>query len=490
MPLSPRSMHGLVRTSLLPAAADRQAVMHVGELIGGEAEESAARQRQTGMTRIPSLPASPRGQPAAAAAEAPSQPQQTGSWQPQRTLKHTASAGGRLRTGASRLGSGLSSSSAASSGSGGAIFSGLNQPAPARTGLAALFKPPSPGKISPLASAASSPEPAEVGEAPQEKDEVTEPAAEQASVGPAVAQASGGGSRVAAAEQSLLPPLPQLDSLPHPLRSASQPDLAAGTPAEAGDSGAAAPPEMVPDLGEAADAAASAVPPGLPTLPSSAAAAEAASPAQREHARSYSAALPSHEELAVLPDLLVGSPPSHRHFGSSRSQTPAAGAGMAVATAAGSHGSTVKPWQTGAMLLRRSMSTPLSGIAELLEAAGSAGPSTEAGGSPEGGGSPSAAAALHSAASVQSLRWSEEVLAEARTRLVAGKTGRGQMRVVSFCAGNMRGALLSSPHAACSLQGKGCVLHAWSCTQLCLSKGRVHASHVGTNRAPPGVAQA
>ena len=41
-PQSPRSMHGLVRTSLLPAAADRQAVQHVGELLSADKEADAA----------------------------------------------------------------------------------------------------------------------------------------------------------------------------------------------------------------------------------------------------------------------------------------------------------------------------------------------------------------------------------------------------------------------------------------------------------------
>lgn len=431
MPVSPRSMHGLVRTSLLPAAADRQAVMHVGELMGAEAEAGEASPLQPGSAHAYSLPASPRRQ--AAAAQAPSQPQQPGSWQPQRMLKHTVSDSGRTRVGASRLGGRLDGSGTAGSSGGGsgavrrASFGGLAQPVPALAGLATLLKPPSPGKISPLASAGNSPEPAELADVPSEAAQEAHLAAGQAAgmaSGPVQGQALGNASGAAAAELSLLPPLPPLDSLPRPAHQLGKP--AEGL-AEAGGSAAALPAsEAAPS--EAPAAAAQQLPAGWPAPPSPPTAAGPAPPTAREPLRSFSAALPSHEELFGAPGMPVGSPPSHPQFGRSRAQVPAAGAGMVAAAAAALPGTAVKPWQAGALLLRRSMSTPFTGIAEQLEAAGDAAPHARAAGNDgraQGGSAHSSPPPLHGAASSQSLHWSEDVLGEARTRLVAGKAEAG-----------------------------------------------------------------
>ena len=88
---SPRSMHGLVRTSLLPASADRQAVQHVGELLSADEEPSSAgfsglgsRPAATVSANL-ALPTAPLGGQRTAASMGPS-----------RLLRHSGSDNSRL----------------------------------------------------------------------------------------------------------------------------------------------------------------------------------------------------------------------------------------------------------------------------------------------------------------------------------------------------------------------------------------------------------
>ena len=81
----------------------------------------------------------------------------------------------------------------------------------------------------------------------------------------------------------------------------------------------------------------------------------------------------------------------------------------------------IKPWQAGAQVLRRSMSTPLTGVAEQLEQRQGAVPGGELAAAPpahEGGGG--GGGGERGGNERGGVRWSEEVQAEARMRLVAG----------------------------------------------------------------------
>ena len=153
---SPRSMHGLVRTSLLPASADRQAVLHVGELLSADGDPSPAA-------------CSGAGSPPAAAVSANQPPPAVpfGGQRPaagrgaSHLLRHSGSDHSRL--GGSSGGRGaapeIPTAAAAVEAGGRRSFSGMMQ-APS-AGLAGLLKPPSPGMLSHLGSAANSPEPAD-----------------------------------------------------------------------------------------------------------------------------------------------------------------------------------------------------------------------------------------------------------------------------------------------------------------------------------------
>lgn len=378
-PQSPRSMHGLVRTSLLPATADRQAVQHVSELMSGDEEPSL--QDGAGSCSAASQAASPRATVAAhgsqptAAMGAPSASSQ---------LLPSAGSGtqSRVLTGrgpSSLLRPSLSDTARGGSGLGGRRgFGGLLQARPS-DGLAAVLQPPSPGRISPLtSSAATSPEPSEQAQLLQPRQ---------------------GQGESREAEEALPPEQPPL-----PLLDAAPPDAEAGQPGASGetaDDADAAEEEI--DTGLELEGA---LPPpgGLPGFPLRLP-TRAMTIAGIELGRSFSLAVPA--------------APHPHHVASAAELPPPAGAGVAVAASfAGTPG--VKPWQAGALLLRRSMSTPLTGIAEQLEQQQKLPPGLDAasaaGESAAGGGEPGAPSSQGGSG-----QWSHpEVLAEARMRLVAG----------------------------------------------------------------------
>ncbi|PSC69954.1 Sodium hydrogen exchanger 7 [Micractinium conductrix] len=474
-PTSPRGvMHGLVRTSLLPAAADRQAVQQVSELMDGEGDGGGGGSAAAGAagsgpsaafsswsTQPPSPAMTPRtaaqitprtaAQLAAsglsAAAVAPSEPSSP-AFTPRtagllaslgggpRPLRHTASGSTSSSGGGSRLGGGAGRPATArcvGGGFGGGLAAGSR---PAHAGLAVLFKPPSPGKISPLPSAGASPEPSElpaVAEGPSEPpDEPTaaealgfgrglqeEAAAAAAQCVDAAAAAAVPGSQrarqqaqrapaAAALEQAV--PLAPLDSFPSPsgrlgeLVSAEEaaelgPFTAAGTAGVAHEAGAT----------EEAGPAAAAQPQGAVSSPG----------------RSRSLALPPlvHELLSPL-DLppTVEAEEGSTHGSAAAPATALPPAAMAAALT----GAGIKPWQAGALLLRRSMSSPLTGIAGQLEAAEhQAAAGQGAGKGCAGGGAAGAGQAAPGMPGVGvggpgGGQMSDEVLAEVRLRLVAG----------------------------------------------------------------------
>ena len=477
-PTSPRGvMHGLVRTSLLPAAADRQAVQQVSELMDGEGDGGGGGSAAAGAagsgpsaafsswsTQPPSPAMTPRtaaqitprtaAQLAAsglsAAAVAPSEPSSP-AFTPRtagllaslgggpRPLRHTASGSTSSSGGGSRLGGGAGRPATArcvGGGFGGGLAAGSR---PAHAGLAVLFKPPSPGKISPLPSAGASPEPSElpaVAEGPSEPpDEPTaaealgfgrglqeEAAAAAAQCVDAAAAAAVPGSQrarqqaqrapaAAALEQAV--PLAPLDSFPSPsgrlgeLVSAEEaaelgPFTAAGTAGVAHEAGAT----------EEAGPAAAAQPQGAVSSPG----------------RSRSLALPPlvHELLSPL-DLppTVEAEEGSTHGSAAAPATALPPAAMAAALT----GAGIKPWQAGALLLRRSMSSPLTGIAGQLEAAEhQAAAGQGAGKGCAGGGAAGAGQAAPGMPGVGvggpgGGQMSDEVLAEVRLRLVAGGYG-------------------------------------------------------------------
>lgn len=372
VPLSPRSMHGLVRTSLLPAAADRQAVQHVGELMSTDADPADPTNPPirpwAGPTASQPLPS--------AAGGAPFGLQQAGPSGSRGASRLVQASGGDLS-----LSSGGGAAGPAGLGGGGARR-GFGFSRGSTSCLAALLKPPSPGKISPLASAANSPEPTESLEAlPDEQPEAAplhkQPPGTEA---PAPAPPEGLGQ----------PPLLPLDSLP------SAPLTHAGP----GSQGA---------LGAAAAAGVAVV-------------GARADPTPRELGRSLSLDVPAVMPAPASPFLAQqqllrkqpSQPPEHHQRLPGALPLP-----LTTATSAG----TIKPWQAGALLLRRSMSTPLTGIAEQLEQQqGPGGALPKAASEADGALGGSGLAAMPSTASSAGGRpWSEEVLAEARMRLVAGK---------------------------------------------------------------------
>ena len=426
---SPRTMHGLVRGRLLPAAADRQAVMQVGEMMSDD--EPAASPS--------SAPGSAVGSPSAAAtapAQLPPpatlQPGPSGSlsapsfsWQQlppagsrgASRLLHSSTSdvgGGSGKWGRRSLDGGGSGTAAAATAAVPAAprrgFTGLG--AAGSSGLAALLRPPSPGKISPLASAGNSPEPADGNE--EEEG--------------AVAQAVGASAQQ---QQQQLLLLPELPPLPAPLEAAD---------------GTAATPTAAAELAAEPAAAPPAPPAAMHHAPQdskgSSISINGSAPPPPAIGRSVSLNVPSAGPLPpspfVRPVTTAGAAalpaPPHQHRAEELSPLTALPGAVLPLTASASRAlGSIKPWQTGALLLRRSMSTPLTGIAEQLEGQaggkdGTGAPSSPpAGGGPAsggGGGSPlPCAAGGATSAGAGTGQWSEEVLAEARMRLVAGGMG-------------------------------------------------------------------
>jgi hypothetical protein len=81
----------------------------------------------------------------------------------------------------------------------------------------------------------------------------------------------------------------------------------------------------------------------------------------------------------------------------------------------------IKPWQAGALLLRRSMSTPLTGIADQLERQQQLKEQGSLAGEPGGPARDGGPSACEPGGPGSDGQWSQEVLAEARMRLVAGE---------------------------------------------------------------------
>ena len=426
LPSSPRTMHGLVRGRLLPAAADRQAVMQVGEMMSDDepatspagAPSSVVGSPATAATAPAQLPPPATLQPDASGAfSAPSfswqQLPPAGSRGTSRLLhSSTSDVGGASGTWGRRSLDGGSSSGTAAAATAAVPaaprrgFAGLG--AARSSGLAALLRPPSPGKISPLASAGNSPEPAD-GNDEDEEGAVAEAAAE-----------------LAQQQQQQQHQLPELPPLPAPLEAADG-TAAALTAAEP----AAEPPAQPAALHHAPqDSEGSSI------------SIRSAALLHPAIGRSVSLDMPSAGPLPPSPFVRQATAagaavlPTPPHQQQAEQLSPhAALPGVVLpltASASGALGS-ITPWQTGALLLRRSMSTPLTGITEQLEGqaggmAGNGAPQAPpaGGGSASGGGGgsllPCAAGGATSAGASQG-QWSEEVLAEARMRLVAGGMG-------------------------------------------------------------------
>lgn len=172
--------------------------------------------------------------------------------------------------------------------------------------------------------------------------------------------------------------------------------------------------------------------PPLPPLDSPAPAAGAEAEAETRGRRLAGSARPPpelgrslsldrHASVALLPSpfaqqqtRLQQAPQAHYE---PHRQLSAAPLPLTTAPSAGS----LKPWHAKATLLHRSMSTPLTGIAEQLELAGGGGSASEAGETLGGDGLGGLGPAASTTSSGGGGQWSEEVLAEARIRLVAGE---------------------------------------------------------------------
>jgi hypothetical protein len=123
---------------------------------------------------------------------------------------------------------------------------------------------------------------------------------------------------------------------------------------------------------------------------------------------------------APVPVESTGLPIHPRHVPSASALQPAAGAGVAVAAqfaAARAAVPGIKPWQASAVLLRRSLSSPLLGVAEELGqqqplSLGNQGDDSAA----------EAAGGGFAGGCTRGEMWTQEALSESRMRLVAGGT--------------------------------------------------------------------
>lgn len=396
---APRSaqMSPRIRTSLLPSAANRQAVAHVGELMSGEGDDPAPSSPSSTASGSAASPAAPTS--VSAAALGPFAMQWQASSRGQSRLLHSSATDGSRASGSAGGSGGFGTGGLGSGGGGGGFGTGRlgSGGGGGFHGLASVLKPLSPGKISPLASAANSPEPKEV---------LKEEAEEGAELAPGAAELAS--AALPHQQQAAQPPMPLLD----------QPEAAA-VPAIATSCGEAAGTPATAARAEEEEAGSWDVPPA-DYLP---AAAAAAAPGWPLPGRSVSLDMPGSEALPPSPftQQQQQQPAQQPHH----CRLSAAVLPLATAASASSRGS-VKPWQAGTLLLRRSTSTPLIGIAEQLEQQAEAAATTPKAASDAGSGAGEGglAAGLGSAASGGSSQLSEEVVAEARIRLVAGECAR------------------------------------------------------------------
>ncbi|KAL4858875.1 Protein ACTIVITY OF BC1 COMPLEX KINASE 3 [Chlorella vulgaris] len=430
-PQSPRSMHGLVRTRLLPAAADRQAVQHVGEILlsedvrsqqqqqpGSPGPASPARSARPAAFGGGALPAA-SGSPFAAAPAAGSE------WEAQQGSQGR----GRLSLLGPPAGSGGSGGSRTGAGPSSRRFGGQLLPQPS-TGLAGLLKPPSPVRISPFASAAASPMLAtDLSQAARLPPEVV--------AGPDASTA-----RTAEIEEELEAGGREAHLRREQLRhGGSTPSRGSGAVAESEVEA-----EADDDVGSEDDDAEEVVDTGLeveeeaelfverqgsqplhqhrlPSLPLHLPArARSLVGVGRDASRLARASAPP--QLLLSPQLsapvsVAGLPIHHHHVPSTSALQPAAGAGVAVAAqfaAARAAVPGIKPWQASAVLLRRSLSSPLIGVAEELGqqqplSLGNQGDDSAAEAAGEGGAG---------GGSTRGEMWTQEALSESHMRLVAG----------------------------------------------------------------------
>lgn len=432
-PQSPRSMHGLVRTRLLPAAADRQAVQHVGEIL--LSEDARSQQQQQPGSPGPASPARSARPAAFGGAALPAAGGRPFVGAPAGGSGLEAQQGGQGRGRLSLLGppagSGGHGGSSAGAGPSSRRFGGQLLPQ-LSTGLAGVLKPPSPGRISPFASSAASPMVAtDLSQAARLQPEVA--------AGPEALTA-----RTAEIEEELEAGGGEAHLLREQLRhGGSAPSRGSGAVAESEVEA-----EAGGDVGSEDDDAEEVVDTGLEVEEEAELFVErqGSQPLHQDRLLSLPSHLPAHARSVVgvgrdascsarasaPPQLLLSSrlsapvpvestglPIHPRHVPSASALQPAAGAGVAVAgqfAAARAAVPGIKPWQASAVLLRRSLSSPLIGVAEELGqqqplSLGNRGDDSAAEAAGEGGAG---------SGSTRGEMWTQEALSESRMRLVAG----------------------------------------------------------------------